>query len=361
MIEQDSLNMFNCITVRILFRFRQAAFFWQLEEEKNMRLVFQGDYRVYAITVPYHNGGVNYFILEEPEGFTLIDAGLGTNESWEIFVRSLNEIGQSLEGLNRIMITHHHHDHIGMLHHILPLRDVPVLAHPQAIPRLRRDPEFLWRRANFFGDLYRQMGCGELGVQHAERLKQAIKANEHLKIHADITPVSQDTTSEIGHFEIVDVPGHAPDQIMFYDRKNKLLFSGDHLLPDISSNAIVEPDIAGNRLAALVMYRNSLEKCRDLQVELALPGHGKPFVHYGQLIQNRLSYIEGKANKIEALIEQKSNTAFELAKEYYPNEYIRQFPLVMSSVIGTLDYLESGGRAEKTCVDGIWRYTKAKK
>jgi glyoxylase-like metal-dependent hydrolase (beta-lactamase superfamily II) len=326
-----------------------------------MDAIFQANYRVYQITSPYHNGKVNFFIVEEPDGLTLIDAGPSTEESWDILKRSLDEIGHPLSELNRILITHHHHDHIGLINRISSYRDVPVFAHPLAILRLKRDPEFLSSRVEFFETLYRQMGCGELGDQYIERLKNTLQVNGHLKIHTEIIPITEKMTQNVEQFEIVEVPGHAPDQLMYYDRNHKLLFSGDHLLPNIASNAIVEPDVDGNRMATLVMYRNSLMKCQDLQVSMALPGHGKPFCEYDDLIQSRLSRIEEKAAKLEALIEKTSKTAFDLARQYYPKEYVLQFPLVMSSVIGSLDFLEINGRIEKKLKNDIWYYMKTKR
>lgn len=68
-------------------------------------------------------------------------ADLGTEQSWEILKQSLDGIGYFLFDLNRNFITHHHRDHICLLHRILSHKEVPIYAHPHAIPRLKRDQE----------------------------------------------------------------------------------------------------------------------------------------------------------------------------------------------------------------------------
>lgn len=121
----------------------------------------------------------------------------------------------------------------------------------------------------------------------------------------------------------------------------------------------MEPDERGERMATVMMYRNSLLKLIGLDVVKAFPGHGKPFIDLDKLIQSRLSRIEEKAGRMEALIAKSLKTPFEMALLYYPSELSGQFYQVMSSVVGTLDYLELTGRVHKKLKSGVWHYIKA--
>lgn len=69
-----------------------------------------GVYRLDAIAWP---NAVSVFLLEDDQGWTLVDAGV--NGSSERIWEGLSELGGRSEELRRIYITHHHPDHIGGL------------------------------------------------------------------------------------------------------------------------------------------------------------------------------------------------------------------------------------------------------
>jgi hypothetical protein len=50
-------------------------------------------------------------------------------------------------------------------------------------------------------------------------------------------------------------------------------------------------------------------------------------------------------------------TASGLAQAYYGNKYSEQFSLVMSEIIGHLDYLEFNGKIRKEMEKGVWHYS----
>ena len=55
----------------------------------------------------------------------------------------------------------------------------------------------------------------------------------------------------------------------FYEEENKILISGDHILFDITPNITRWPELDNS----LKVYLASLEKVKDLDVNLVLPGH----------------------------------------------------------------------------------------
>lgn len=312
--------------------------------------------KVYPITVPtpYDVGDVNMYVLEEKGALTLIDAGIDSEACWDAFMLTLTQNGFSLSDLSQIWITHNHQDHTGLINRITALRDIPVYAHKEAIPRLTRDPEFLSMRIRFFDQLYREMGCGAAGERHIQRLHDAVQQNERFKINAEMTPLSD--SDSIGHYQVMEVPGHAPDHIAFWDAQRKWLFAGDHLLRHISSNAFIEPDLEGNRRFTLIEYAQSLNRCLSLDAETVFPGHGELIHDHKDLIEKRLYRIGQKAEKIRELIQSGISTAYELAQAYYPTKYASVFAPVMSEIIGLLDYLEANGRLHKVRRHGVWHY-----
>lgn len=315
---------------------------------------------VFPIIIPDRSSlkSVNFFLVKQEHSLSLVDAGWNNDECWDGLMDTLYKNGFTLKDLTEIILTHHHIDHIGLVNRITAEHPIPIYCHSDSIPRLKRDPVFLEMRVEFYSQLYKEMGCGEDGEKHVAYLRKAVQRNEHNAIQADVIKITDD---QLFNFQVVEVPGHAPDQVAFYDKKNNWLFGGDLLLEHISSNALVEPDAFGKRIPTLIQHIESLNKCLALHVNLVFPGHGTMIDQPNSLILKRLKRIEAKAERLIQLIESGHSTASEIARSYYKNTYYEQFSLVMSEIIGHLDYLEVHGRVQKELVQGIWRYQVIKK
>nr|WP_235872284.1 MBL fold metallo-hydrolase [Siminovitchia acidinfaciens] len=310
---------------------------------------------VFPIIVPVRSSlkSINFYLLKTDESLILIDAGLNNNECWNALNDTLNKNGLEIKDISHIILTHHHIDHVGLVNRIASTNPVPVYAHPLAFPRLRRDEKFIYGRIEFFSKLYKEMGCGESGKKQIEHLRKAAEANESQKIECDLYELSP---GRFENFEIIEVPGHAPDQIALYAADEDWLFAGDLLISHISSNALVEPDATGERIRSLSAHNDSLKKVLSTPMDTVFSGHGVLIENPRELIEKRMAGIGRKAEKFLGLVEAGYATAGDIARAYYKDIYEKQFSLVMSEVIGHLDYLEERGRVGKELVNGIWRY-----
>jgi len=70
-------------------------------------------------------------------------------------------------------------------------------------------------------------------------------------------------------FEVIWTPGHTPGSICLYEKKKKILISGDTLFED----GIGSTDFPGSNKEQL--YK-SLKKLSSLPIDYLLPGHGMP-------------------------------------------------------------------------------------
>ncbi|GED12594.1 MBL fold metallo-hydrolase [Aneurinibacillus migulanus] len=313
-------------------------------------------FSVYPVIVPtkYSLRSFNFYLLEEAGSLSLIDAGINSEECWEYFMQTMNENGFTLHDLTRIIITHNHEDHVGLINRISSIKEIPLYAHQESIHRLKRDKGFFSLRIEFFDQLYREMGCGAAGEQQVQKLKDAVRKNEKNRIQTDIITFAE--ADRIAGLQVIETPGHSPDHVVLLHEQKKCLFAGDHLISHISSNALVEPDRDGERILTLVEYVDSLKKCLQLDVEILYPGHGELINNHKELITKRLHRIDEKAERILRLIQSGISTANQLAYTYYKGKYESQFPLVMSEIIGHLDYLETQHKVQKEVKDGVWHY-----
>ncbi|QIN80514.1 MBL fold metallo-hydrolase [Rubrobacter marinus] len=112
-----------------------------MAEDKRPELVAEGVYRVDAIGL---SNAINMLLLENDDGWTLVDTGVGSSAGR---VRgALEALGSGPEDLKRIFITHHHDDHTGGLKGILewaPRAEVGATPHEAEVISGRRalDPQ----------------------------------------------------------------------------------------------------------------------------------------------------------------------------------------------------------------------------
>ena len=320
-----------------------------------MEPIKAGNLTIYPIVldVDHKLKSFNSYLVEDGHTLSLIDAGINKDDYWDLFTNTLQMHGFEVRDITGILLTHHHFDHIGLVNRIVEEVPNPVYAHEKAIPRLKRDPEFMQKRVDYYTELYREMGCGEAGSKQIDYLLNSIEKHKHTAINTEIMPLDK----HINRFQVIEVPGHSPDQVAFYNEESKVLFGGDVLIDHISSNAFIEPDESGKRILALLQQMSSLSKCAALPLDYVFSGHGTIIDNHIDLIETRLKNVEIKATKLLTLIKDGASTANEIAKQYYKKIYESQFPLVMSEIIGHLDYLEVNHKVKTEKVDGVWRYS----
>jgi glyoxylase-like metal-dependent hydrolase (beta-lactamase superfamily II) len=165
-------------------------------------------------------------------------------------------------------ITHLHADHIGLISAFATASSTVYFNRADA--RINQafvdDPEgvFAW-----LIDGARSAGFPEAEIQNALLKHPGFKYSP--PEFPPFTFLEDGARVRVGiySFEVVSTPGHTPGHQCLYEPEHGLLFSGDHILGDITPNITVwaEDD------DALGQYLASLDRVRRLDVELVLPGH----------------------------------------------------------------------------------------
>jgi glyoxylase-like metal-dependent hydrolase (beta-lactamase superfamily II) len=142
---------------------------------------------------------VNCYFIEEEDDLTLIDTGIP--ESFSGIIEAEKKIKKPIE---RIVLTHAHHDHIGSLDRL-----------KQALPNVK---VYISSRE------YRLL-LGDLTLNEDEPhtpIKGIIPKN--IKTKADILLQEGD---RIKSLLALSTPGHSPGSMSFFDTRNKELIVGD--------------------------------------------------------------------------------------------------------------------------------------
>jgi glyoxylase-like metal-dependent hydrolase (beta-lactamase superfamily II) len=160
-------------------------------------------------------------------------------------------------------------------------------------------------------------------------------------------------------WRIYHTPGHAGGLICLFDPQARMLLSDDHLLRDISSNPVVEPDPDGGpRPHRLVQYIYHLQRMADLEPGVAWTGHGHEIHDVHKTVRQRLHFHERRAQRILDLIGAEERSAYQIAEPLFGRLDGMDSFLALSETIGHLDWLEEQGRIDAVKHDQVFYWRK---
>ena len=230
------------------------------------------------ITLPFRLNHVNIFIIEDGDGFAVVDTGIADDvarESW----RALLAGPLNGKKLTRLIVTHHHPDHIGLAGWLCAEYDIPLLTSQTsylACNNISLSP-------NALGSEQYQVFYRSHGMSEEAAAQVSTQGNYYLRMVMPL-PLTffrlvAGERLKIGErtFDILSGDGHAPEQIMLYCAADKLFLAADQVLARITPNVsvwAVEPD--GDPLG---LFLRNLKAIRDTIPNdvLVLPGHELPF------------------------------------------------------------------------------------
>ena len=158
-------------------------------------------YRLDAIALP---NAVSVFLLEEDQGWALVDAGV--NGSSGRIREGLSELGGRPEDLRRIYITHHHPDHIGGLPGVRKWAPQAELVASEREARI------------IFGRLTPEQPSGTIFRLLAERLPKPPV------VQVDTVAREDD---EFAGFRVIATPGHSLGHTSLLSERHGVLLTGD--------------------------------------------------------------------------------------------------------------------------------------
>lgn len=308
-----------------------------------------------SIPTPFPVGPVNVY-LAEGDPLTLVDVGPRYDPARESLKEALAGCGCRVADLQRIVITHAHADHYGLAAEVVRASGAKVLTHATNLPWLDADASA--RRLAFYGEVMIWAGVPAEVLTDLAKMRQGTSRYAE-PVHSDDTLTDGDVLQLGGEdWQVLHTPGHSGGLICLYQPQCRLLISSDHLIRDISSNAVIEPPDPGQteRPRRLVEYMAQLRRVAELDVALALPGHGPPITDHRALIGERLAFHETRARRILEVLEDNTLNTHEIASTLFTALDPVNYFLAISEVIGHLQWLEVEGRVACAEQDGVARW-----
>jgi glyoxylase-like metal-dependent hydrolase (beta-lactamase superfamily II) len=212
----------------------------------------------------------NNILLHAQGGATLVDSGYGSHVP-----QTLALLEHALKGkaLGRLVNTHCHSDHMGGNAAIQKKYGCRTSVPDGEAPLIDRWDE--------------QALILAIADQRAERFRY------------DDT-FGDGATLKMGEFDwrVIAAPGHDTHAVMFYSPELRVLISGDALWEN--GFGVVFPQLFG-RDTALAETRATLETIDRLQIEVVIPGHGKPFGEVRGALERAFYRLEGYEEDIGRL------------------------------------------------------------
>jgi len=304
-------------------------------------LIFQIPLHVF----PMLWGNVYLVVFEsEREGTyqVLVDAGSGFGDSDRHLEEGLQAVSaQRGEGISRgnlthVFITHGHIDHFGGLKYVRPRTQAQIGVHELDVRNLTHYEERLVvvsRRLNNF--------LIEAGVDAGRRgeLIDLYKITKNLYSSAGVDFTYEAAGMRLGPFEMLHVPGHCAGHVVI--RLHDVLFSGDHVLIDISPHQ--SPWLLTS-FTGLEHYLRSLDLLEGWAsgVRLSLAGHEEPIYD----LKGRLEEIRNvHRERLERVLELMSQprTVLDISKELFGDVHGYNVLLALEEAGAHVEYLYQRG------------------
>ena len=320
---------------------------------------------LYQLKVPIPNNPIGYvlpYLIPGDDGYTLVDSGWNTPEAFAALEAELKEVGVSFDQIKRLLITHVHPDHYGLAGKIKEVCGAEVIVHQRERDfirsRYRQPAQLLERMANWLI---------ENGVPEDEMPDMQ---QSSMPARAFVVPVDPDTvlwggeTLDFGVYrlEVYWTPGHSPGHICFYERAQRVLFTGDHVLPTVTPNVSLHPQQQGNPLGD---YLASLERLMPLEVEEVLPAHEHSFPDLQGRLREIIEHHDTRLDEMLAIVGDDGATAYDVASGIiWTTGTFQSFShwtrrAAISETLAHLEYMVYQGRLHQTKENGINRYERA--
>jgi glyoxylase-like metal-dependent hydrolase (beta-lactamase superfamily II) len=173
-------------------------------------------------------------------------------------------------GVDQVVNTHSHEDHIGANARVQERFGCPVLAHPDALPTLE-NPGLQKLQ------LYRRLYWGRPTAASCQAVGEWVETRRF-------------------RFQVIHTPGHSPDHICLFEAGQGWLFSGDAYIGGEDRALREGYDIYG--------IISSLRTLAALPVQTIFSGSGSVRTQGAQHLRAKIDYLEDLGRRIRSLEEE---------------------------------------------------------
>lgn len=321
---------------------------------------------IYQLKIPIPDNPLEYtniYLVRGDDGYLIIDAGWNDEKAFQSLEKQLAEIGVDFKDISQIIITHAHRDHYGLADRLRQLSQAKISLHHLEenviAPRYQNIDEVIHQ----LGQWFRSNGVPDNELPTLQTPFAGMSRPPALALPDTNIGDGEEIAIGVFNFRVLWTPGHSPGHICLYDSAQKILFSGDHVLPIITPNVSLQPQSDFNPLAD---FLDSLNKVKQLDVTLVLPAHEHIFSNLQTRVDQIVQHHQQRNLEILETVKFEPKTAYQIANEvtWMPElggvkfRDLAPFDKRMA-VLETLAHLEAmrvDGRVDKSPRDSIICY-----
>ena len=213
---------------------------------------------LWSIPVPIPHNPLRYtlaYALGHPSGLTLIDPGWDAPPAWQALLEGIAATGHKVTDVVAVLATHVHPDHYGLAGKVRQASGAWVGLHAADAALLATDlltglPAVVSAAQSLFADA----GAPPLALPPSvmsSALASFVPAAQpdRLLNHRDVLTFGK------WQLHVIHTPGHSPGHVCLREATQRLMFTGDHVLPQITGtvglHSTGEDDALGDFLGSL--------------------------------------------------------------------------------------------------------------
>jgi glyoxylase-like metal-dependent hydrolase (beta-lactamase superfamily II) len=309
------------------------------------------------IPLPFRLNHVNAYLAQGSDGWTILDTGLGYDVTKETWLKVFEEHGLNAEEVTKIYITHFHPDHYGFCGELQQWTGAKVYMSRRTLEYVERtwtEDEFAKAKQN-----YTRCGIPDDLVDQVDHLSRRFM--EWVSPHARANEfIEEGDKLEFGTltYEAVHTPGHADGHMSLVNKDGGVWIAGDHLLSKITPNITYSFSEQENPLKD---YMDSLIRLKAYDFQYVIPGHGSPFTHANQRIDEVLTHHEERLQRVLDSLKGSRKNPYEVCSDLFNkrlNEHEMRFAI--GEALAHLQYLVKEGKVQQGEADGILYYESEK-
>lgn len=293
------------------------------------------------LPLPFRLDHVNVYVIEDGDGWAVVDTGIGntaTKEAWDRLLAG------PLAGrrLTRLIITHMHPDHVGAAGWLADRLSLPIdMTETEYLTAalLLAEPEAL------AGEPYRSVYTAN-GLDPAATEIVMTRGHDYLRMLTGLPKTFRRVVAGdrllIGgrRFDVLTGGGHASEQMMLHLPAENLFLAADQVLPRISPNVSVQArDPQGDPLG---IFLRSLRGLKTIVAPgaLVLPGHDLPFTGLHERLDAMIAHHEERCDMTVAACRAHPLSAGELIPHIFKRPLdAHQIGFAFSETLAHVNYL----------------------
>lgn len=316
---------------------------------------------VWQLRIPMGSSSLQYsssYLLTDSA--TLIDTGVGTSDARTALTHQLQELGCPASKIRHLVITHLHRDHVGLVNYIQSVSDATTYASERAADLLPSRATHEERGSRAIRKEMKLLGENQLS-QRSGRPRFGVSPSPRV-FHIDERAVDGEVLSFDGvALKAIWTPGHSPGHLCLLDVNRRLFFSGDHILPHITSHIHHHPDEEADPLRD---YLASLRKLHGLPVDFVLPGHEYIFHDLERRVNELLRHHANRCDEVKHAMNQGAKTVYQIASQIsWQSQPWVHMPvwtkhMAVAETLAHLVYLKNIGDVDEQLIGNVLYYRR---